>query len=335
MSPSDLKHIERPDWVDPARGEPTLMLFSVVDDRSGVAYQEYRCVYSEDAESALRFLFNAMAPKARSDFPFQGLPKMLYLDNGPVAKSHVFQNVMQSLKVDWLTHTPAGKDGTRTTALSKGKVERPFRTVKEAHETLYHFHKPETELQANEWLWNYLSRYNAQRHRSEKHSRLEDWLANIPRDGVRDMCSWEQYCRFAREPESRKVGVDARVTIDGTAWEVEPDMAGETVILLWGLFDEEMYVEFTGETWGPYYPVSGPVPLHRYRTFRRGKAAERADRIHALARQLNIPISALSGSDLRVISDDTQQRIDELPHQPFDARKFEYHFPTVRYVKDD
>ncbi|EBD9016037.1 IS481 family transposase [Salmonella enterica subsp. enterica serovar Enteritidis] len=333
MSPSDLKHIERPDWVDPARGEPTLMLFSVVDDRSGVAYQEYRCVYGEDAESALRFLFNAMAPKTRSDFPFQGRPKLLYLDNGPVAKNHVFQNVMQSLKVDWLTHTPAGKDGPRTTARSKGKVERPFRTVKEAHETLYHFHKPETELQANEWLWNYLSRYNAQRHRSEKHSRLEDWLANIGQEGVRDMCSWEQYCRFAREPESRKVGVDARITIDGTAWEVEPDMAGETVILLWGLFDEEMYVEFTGETWGPYYPVSGPVPLHRYRTFRRGKAAERADRIHALARQLNIPISALSGSDLRVVSDDTQQRIDALPHQPFDTRKFEYHFPTVIAAK--
>lgn len=52
------------------------MLFSVVDDRSGVAYQEYRCVYGEDAESALRFLFNAMAPKARSDFPFQGRPKI-------------------------------------------------------------------------------------------------------------------------------------------------------------------------------------------------------------------------------------------------------------------
>jgi hypothetical protein len=35
MSPSDLKHIERPGWVNPARGESTLMLFSVVDDRSG------------------------------------------------------------------------------------------------------------------------------------------------------------------------------------------------------------------------------------------------------------------------------------------------------------
>lgn len=157
-------------------------------------------------------------------------------------------------------------------------------------------------------------------------------MLHIPEYGVRDMCDWEQYCRFAREPESRKVGVDARVTIGGTAWEVEPDMAGEKVILLWGLFDEEMYVEFSGETWGPYYPVSGPVPLHRYRSFRRGKAAERADRIHALVRQLNIPVSALSGSDLRVINDDTQ-RIDELPHKPFDTRTFEYHFPGVIAAK--
>lgn len=147
------------------------------------------------------------------------------------------------------------------------------------------------------------------------------------------MCSWEQYCRFAREPESRKVGIEARVTIDGTVWEVEPDMAGETVILLWGLFDNEMYVEFADETWVPYYPVSGPVPLHRYRTFRRGKAAERAARIHALARQLNIPISALSGSDLRVVNADIQQRIDELPHQPFDTRNFEYRFPSLIAAK--
>jgi transposase len=44
MSPSDLKHIETPDWIDPTKGTPTLMLFSVVDDRSGVSYMEYRCV---------------------------------------------------------------------------------------------------------------------------------------------------------------------------------------------------------------------------------------------------------------------------------------------------
>ncbi len=104
------------------------------------------------------------------------------------------------------------------------------------------------------------------------------------------MCTWEQYCRFAREPESRKVGIDARVTIEGTSWEVEPDMAGETVVLLWGLFDTEIFVEFDREIWGPYYPVSGPIPLHRYRAFKRGKAADRSDRIHALASQLDLPV---------------------------------------------
>lgn len=127
---------------------------------------------------------------------------------------------MLALDIAWLTHVPAGKDGTRTMARSKGKVERPFRTVKEAHETLYHFHKPETERQANDWLMRYLLRHNDQNHRSDKHSRLDDSLANLPADGVRDMCAWEQSCRFAREPERRKVGVDARITIGGTAYQV-------------------------------------------------------------------------------------------------------------------
>lgn len=330
MSPSDLKRIETPSWVDPSKGEPTLMLFSVVDDRSGVCYLEYRCVYGEDAESALRFLFNAMAPKSETDFPFQGRPKLLYLDNGPVAKSRVFQNVMLALGIEWQTHTPAGKDGERVTARSKGKVERPFRTVKEAHETLYHFHKPETEQQANEWLMRYLLRYNRQDHRSERHSRIEDWIANFPPEGIREMCAWEQYCRFAREPQRRKVGIDARVSVDGTAYEVEPDLAGETVLLLWGLFDSELYVEYEGTRTGPYSPVSGPIPLNRYRAFKRGAAGERADRIRSLADQLKLPIAALAGEQIQLAPLNLPS---ELPKQPFDAEAHEYHFASIIAAK--
>ena len=157
-----------PLWVEAGRGPPTLMLFSVVDDRSGVAYQEYRCVYGEDVAAALRFLFNAMAPKDEAGLVLQGIPVMLYLDNGPVAKSGTFRRVMAQLGVDVRTHMPRGSDGRRVTARSKGKVERPFRTVKEAHETLYHFHTPQNEAEANLWLRNYLVRYNAQPHRSEQ-----------------------------------------------------------------------------------------------------------------------------------------------------------------------
>jgi putative transposase len=85
-------------------------------------------------------------------------------------------------------------------------------------------------------------RYNDQQHRSQPHSRQADWFANLPGEGLRERCTWEQFCRFAREPERRKVGVDARVTVAGTAYEVDPQLAGEVVLLWWGLFDESVTV---------------------------------------------------------------------------------------------
>src|SRR5438552_18681258 len=110
---------------------------------------------------------------------------------------------MLALGIAWQPHVAAGKDGRRVTARSKGKVERPFRTVKEMHETLYHFHEPRDEEEANAWLMNFLVRYNAMEHRSEPHSRMEDWLENLPASGVRAACSWERLCTFAREPVRR------------------------------------------------------------------------------------------------------------------------------------
>ncbi len=315
LSPSDLKHLKNPTWVEPGRGKPLLMLYSVVDDRSGVAYQEYHGVYGEDVEAALRFLFNAMSPKkadatdlslrgrshahqAVSDFPMMGIPTMLYMDNGPIARSGVFQKVMDYLGIEVRTHMPGGKDGRRVTARSKGKVERPFRTVKEMHETLYHLHEPETEAEANEWLMRFLIHYNNRPHRRESHSRMEDWLTHIPAGGIKQMCNWDRFCTFAREPEERKVGIDARVTVDGVFYEVEPDLAGEKVILWWGLFDRELYVEHQETRYGPYTPVGSPIPLDRYRSFKKTLTQKRADRIEALAKQLVLPGSVIAKVEL-------------------------------------
>jgi hypothetical protein len=192
---------------------------------------------------------------------------------------------------------PAGSDGRRPTARAKGKVERPFRTVKEAHETLYHFHQPETEAEANAWLTNFVNRYNEKPHRREPHSRIEDWLANLPESGIREMCAWERFCAFAREPERRKVGGDARVAVAGTHYEVDPDLAGEEVILWWGLFDHELFVEFADKRYGPYRAVGGPIPLHRYRKHKKSAREKRAERVAALAEKISVPRSALGGED--------------------------------------
>ena len=298
LSPSDLKQLAvPPPWVDLERGgAPTLMLFSVVDDRSGLAYLEYHCVYGEDVEAALGFLFRAMSAKPDGTTnPLQGIPRQIHLDNGPVAKSAVFQRVMESLDVIVTPHMPAGSDGARTTARAKGKVERPFRTVKEAHETLYHHHQPDTEAEANAWLTRFVDRENARDHRTEPHSRIEDWLEHHPEGGVRAMCAWERFCSFAREPERRTVGLDARVSVAGVTYELDPELAGETVVLWWGLFDAELFAELGDERYGPFDPVGGPVPLHRYRKHRKSRRDVRQDRVAELATRISIPRSALSG----------------------------------------
>jgi len=313
LSPSDLKQVNHPLAIKEGRGSPTLMLYSIVDDRSGVAYQEYHCVYGEDVEAALRFLFNAMSPKKVDGFPFYGIPKMIYMDNGPINKSLLFQRVMAYLEIDVKAHMPRGTDGNRTTARSKGKVERPFRTVKEMYETLYHLYTPKDECEANQGLLSFLFRYNSMQHRTEQHSRMEDWIKNLPSTGIQEMCTWERFCKFAREPEERTVASDARISVDATSYEVSPELAGEKVTLWWGLFDQELYVEYKENKYGPYTPIGEPIPLHHYRKFKKTKNQERAENIAELAQQISISREALISNNINFKS----EQEPEIPIQKF------------------
>src|SRR5215831_5337358 len=238
---------------------------------------------------------------------------------------------MEYLGIAVRTHVPAGQDGHRTTARAKGKVERPFRTIKEVHETLYHFHQPQSEAEANAWLFNYLLRYNDRPHRSEPHSRMEDWMQHLPPEGLREMCSWERFCTFAREPEQRKVGIDARVSIAGVRYEVDPDLAGEPVTVWFGLYDDQLFVEHGERRYGPYTPSAGPIPLHRYRRWKKTRSQQRAERIEGLATQVSLPRAALSEYPLLA----APLSPGELVSQPFaDPDPFhELTFPSVLEAK--
>jgi len=83
---------------------------------------------------------------------------------------------------------------------------------------------------------------------------------------------------------------------EGTVYEVDPDLAGEAVILWWGLFDTELYVERGERRYGPYAPVGGPIPLHHYRSFKKTKTQQRAERIATLAERLALPGSSASSN---------------------------------------
>ena len=266
----------------------------------------------------MRFLFNAMSPKVELGLGLEGIPEALYLDNGPIGRSRLFRSVMDQLGVEVMTHMPAGSDGRRPTARAKGKVERAFRTVKEAHETLYHFHKPASEDEANQWLRRYLVQYNAQPHRGGQGSRLEDWHHHLPDAGLRAMCSWERFCAFAREPERRKVGSDARITVSGVIYELDPDLAGETVILWWGLFDHDLYAEHGEDRHGPYRPLGAPVALERFRRHRKSRREEKAERIDDLAARIGLPRAALSGEAAGLLAD-AGRSLSPVARRPFDG----------------
>lgn len=125
------------------------------------------------------------------------------------------------------------------------------------------------------------------------------------------MCSWERFGTFAREPERAKVGNDARITSGGVTYEVEPDLAGETVLLWWGLFDNQLFIECNENRYGPFEPIGGLSTHHRYRKFKKTKTEERAERITALAKQLDLPRAALEGSRDLIFAEDTS-----MPDQP-------------------
>lgn len=290
FTPSDLKKLSPSD-------NKTLFIANVTDDKSGMLYYEYVQADGEDALTALRFLFNAMSSKKTPGMSFQGIPKMIYTDNGAFAKSNLFKRTLSALGIELKTHLPKGKDGRRTTARSKGKIERANRTVKESFEPLFHLHQPASIEQANDWARNYLAQYNNMPHRSENCSRMEAWARFLPKEGYREMCSWEKFCLIVRDPESRKVSSDGRVSIDGVQYQLSTDMAGLEVILLHGVFDHELHVEFEGETRGPFYPSAGPIPLHTFKRSEKSCREKRADDIENLAKTLTVPLSVMTGNN--------------------------------------
>ncbi len=106
------------------------------------------------------------------------------------------------------------------------------------------------------------------------------------------------------------------------------------MLLWWGLFDNELYVEKDNQRYGPFYPVDGPIPLHRYRKFKKTKTEERADRIAALALKLGLPRAALDkNADLQFLVD--KSKIPEPNLTPFsDLDPYqEFAYPTRLFAK--
>jgi hypothetical protein len=118
--------------------------------------------------------------------------------------------------------------------------------------------------------------------------------------------------------------------VAGVTYEIDSELVGETVVVWWGLFDQQLFVEQGEARYGPYDPVGGPVPLHRYRKHRKSRREERSERVDALAATLQLPRSALSGTpDLSWTKAPGEER--PVSSRPFEGPDpfYELAFPTA------
>lgn len=282
FTPSDLKSLNNSEYK--------LYLGVAVDDKSGVIYAEYFEVSGEDTVTALKFLYNAISKKTITfKNSLCGIPHYIYTDNGAFARSKLYQRVLNSLGIFLLTHMPKNSDNRRVTARSKGKVERANRTIKTSFESSFHLQEPDSIEQANQWLHNFLDSYNQKNHRRLKDSsKISVWQDNLPTEGYREGCSWEQFCNIAREPEKRKVLSDGCISIQGERYQLSSDLAGLEVLLLYGVFDSQIFVEYNNEKFGPFFPEKAPDSFLDYSHQTMTSREVIADEIHNIAEELNV-----------------------------------------------
>ena len=149
----------------------------------------------------------------------RGLPRKLYVDNGPAFRSKHLEHVTASLGIA-LIHSPPYKPQGR------GKIERFFRTVRT--QFLQGF-KGSTLPELNETFELWLNEiYHQRKHSSTRQSPFERFTAHMEclRPAPTDLRD------YFRKHARRRVAKDRTITLNGKLYEAPVGLIGKHVIVL-------------------------------------------------------------------------------------------------------
>jgi hypothetical protein len=288
ITPSELHRLPTQHANDPRR----LMLYSVIDDKSGLSYSRYYLAEGEDTLTALDFLYHAFS-KITGDQPeLYGIPDFIYTDNASFVKSRLFIRVMEKLGIQILTHLPRGKGGRKTTARSKGKLERHNRSMKTMLEPRYRFELPQHLDQANSLLGPIAVEIANKKHRSQNLTRYQVWKTNLPAHADLSICSYEHYSLLLREPVERVVKSDATVQLNNIHYQLSSQFAGEDVLLLVSLDSTSIHIEYREQEYGPFFPVEAPTPFGEYDHHKKSEREQAADNVVDLSKHITLRLPA-------------------------------------------
>lgn len=187
-------------------------LFAFIDDMSRlITHAEF--YLNERIESYIDAL--------RKGLKKRGLPRKLYVDNGPAFRSHLLRHATASLGIALIHSTPYQPQG-------RGKIERFFRTLR------MQFLSTCAEGMSLDYLNNALNQwldtqYHMTVHSSTRQTPLNRYLkhAHLMREAPKDL---DDYFRLRAQ---RKVDRDRTVSLGGRLYEAPVQLIGRVVTLLY------------------------------------------------------------------------------------------------------
>ena len=233
-------------WVIEKGKKRKAFLFASIDDHSRlIPHAEF--YLRENLDNYMNCLHTAISKR--------GLPRKLYLDNGPSFRSRRLKYTTASLGIALIHSSPYCPEG-------KGKIERWFRTLR--RKFLAPLSAGLTLRDLNEELWRYLNHsYHITVHTStgeapfERFSRSLHLVRSTPDD-------LDDYFRIKCK---RKVLKDRTVSLDGVIFEVPLGLIGKTITLMFRKNEPEKVEAFYQEK---SYGLLQPLDRHvNYRVKRK------------------------------------------------------------------
>ena len=203
-------------------------LIAFVDDMSRLAVQ---------GEFYLRENLKSFLEALRKALKMRGIPRKLYVDNGPAFRSRHLQHTCASIGIALINSRPYQPEG-------KGKIERWFRTVRESFLST---EKAKTLDDLNESFSNWVTRYNHTSHSITKETPIKRFASHI--ECIR-AASGDMEDHF-RKVSGRTVAKDRSIALDGRLYEAPVELTGKKVNVLYHEHDpSRVEILYEGRTYG-------------------------------------------------------------------------------------
>jgi len=220
-----------------------VFLFCFIDDHSRLLVG-YRWAAREDVLNASRAL--------RAGIAARGVPKAVYVDNGSPFVSGQLLRACAVLGIRLIHSRPGRPEG-------RGKIERAFRTVREQLLVELEDRPPASLEELNQIFQAWVEQvYHRRAHSETAQTPLERFLAAAGAPTVPDERSLREAFRWS---ERRTVSKTGTVAMHGNSYEVDPELAGRQVDLIFdplALLDVEVRLD------GHHRGLAVPLQIKRH-----------------------------------------------------------------------